>query len=115
MKKLVLLFALVVCFSAKVKAQQTIDFIDFKKHIGKTATLCDTVYSVKVFNDTLTLINMGGNFPNQKFIIAIKGNKISLDWANLKKKHLCVTGVLELYKNTLQIVASEPNQIVVSK
>jgi len=114
MKKLVLLIALIVCFSAKSKAQQKFEPIDFKKHIGKTATLCDTVYSVKIFSDTLTLINMGAAFPNQKFTVVVRGNKISLDWANLKKKHLCVTGVLELYKNTLQIVAFEPNQVTVN-
>lgn len=114
MKKIALLFTLVICFSAKLKAQQTIEPIDFKKHIGKTATLCDTVYAVKIFNDTLALINMGGNYPNQKFTVAVKGNKVVLDWVNLKKKHLCVTGVLELYKNTLQITVFEPNQVTVN-
>lgn len=114
MKNLLFAFVLVICFSSALKAQQKIEPIDFKKNIGKVATLCDTVYNVRILNDTLTLINMGGNFPNQKFTVAVKGNKISLDWVNLKRKHLCVTGVLELYKNTLQVVAYEPNQIVVN-
>lgn len=115
MKNIALLFALMFCFSVASKAQQVIAPADFKSNIGKTGTLCDTVYSVRIFSDTLTLINMGGNYPNQNFTVAVKGNKVSLDWANLKRKHLCVTGVLELYKNAIQVVASEPNQIVVSK
>jgi hypothetical protein len=115
MKKSVLIFVLVICFSARLKAQQVIQSADIKTHIGKVGTLCDSVYSVKIFSDTLTLINMGGNYPNQKFTVAVKGNKVVLDWANLKNKHICVTGLLELYKNAVQIVASEPNQIVVSK
>lgn len=113
--KNIALLAIMVCLAVASKAQQIITPANFKSNIGKTGTLCDTVYSVRIFSDTLTLINMGGNYPNQKFTVAIKGNKVSLDWANLKRKHLCVTGVLELYKNAIQIVASQPNQIVVSK
>lgn len=120
MKKLIPAFIIIVCFGFTAMAQQTamkqtINLADSKSHIGKIVTLCDTVYDVKIVSDTLTLLNMGGAFPNQKFTIAVKGNKLQLDWVNLKKKHLCVTGVLELYKNTLQIVASEPTQVTVSK
>lgn len=114
MKNLVLLFALFIGFSSTLKAQQKFEPIDFKKHIGKTATLCDTVYSFKIISDTLTMINMGGNYPNQKFTVAVRGNKIVLDWPNLKKKHLCVTGVLELNKDTLQIMVAQPNQVTVN-
>jgi len=69
------------------------------------------VTSIKIFNDTLTLINMGANYPNQKYTIAVKGNKITLDWANLKGKTVCVTGVYELHKNRPEIVVAQPNQI----
>ena len=113
MKNLLLAFVLLTCFSSALKAQQKTEPVDLKKNIGKVITLCDTVYNVRIFNDTLTLINMGGNYPNQKFTVVVKGNKVSLDWVNLKHKNLCVTGVLELYKNTLQIVAFEPDKIVV--
>ena len=114
MKKLFLLTILIFCFAIVSRAQQPkFDTIDFKKHLGKTATLCDYVSSLKIFSDTLTLLNMGGDYPHQKFTVAIKGNRIQLDWANLKGKHLCVTGVLELYKEQLEIVALEPKQIEV--
>jgi hypothetical protein len=114
MKKLAFVFALLICLSVQSKAQQKIGPVDFKKDIGKTVTLCDTVYTVKIVSDTLSLINMGGNYPNQKYTVAVRGNKIALDWVNLKRKHLCVTGVLELYKDTLQIMVSEPNQVTVN-
>jgi hypothetical protein len=114
MKKFTLLLMVTLCFTARLKAQQPIGYIDFKKHIGKTATLCDTVYGVKLISDTLTYIYLGGNYPNQKFTVVVVGNKLVLDWVNLKKKHLCVTGVLELYKNTLQITAAEPDRITVN-
>lgn len=113
MKIILNLLILILCFTAATQAQQKITTTDFKDHYGKTITLCDTVYSFKIVSDTLTLINMGGNYPNQKFIVAIKGNKVTLDWVNLKRKHLCVTGVMELYKNMPEIVAFEPNQVKV--
>ncbi|RWY53775.1 hypothetical protein [Mucilaginibacter gilvus] len=110
MKKLLLLLIISATFSVKASAQK-FNAEDFKKNLGKSKTLCDSVYSIKIFSDTLTLINMGGNYPNQKYTIAVKGNKIVLDWANLKGKYLCVTGVFEMHKNRPEVVVGLPNQI----
>ena len=98
-------------FVGHTKAQQTFSATEFKSKLNKTGTLCDTVYSVKIISDTLTWLNMGANYPDQKFTVAVKGNKISLDWANLKGKRLCVTGVFLLYKERPQIEIAEPEQI----
>ncbi|AMR33658.1 hypothetical protein A0256_20605 [Mucilaginibacter sp. PAMC 26640] len=110
MKKSLFILLLVCAFAFKVNAQ-TFNAVEFKNNLGKTKTLCDTVASIKIFSDTLTLINMGGNYPNQKYTIAVKGNKLVLDWVNLKGKRLCVTGVFEMHKNRPEIVASQPNDI----
>jgi hypothetical protein len=116
MKNMIFTALLVACFTITTKAQQKpLAPEEYRDHLNKTETLCDTVYGVKIYSDTLTILSMGGNIPNQRFTIAVKGNKIQLDWANLKRKHLCVTGVIELYKNTIQIIAAQTNQIVVSK
>jgi hypothetical protein len=112
MKKLLFLFIFSAAFALKASAQ-TFNAEEFKSNLGKTKTLCDVVSSVKIFSDTLTLINMGGNYPNQKYTIAVKGNKITLDWANLKGKNMCVTGVFEMHKNRPEIVAAQPDQIVI--
>jgi hypothetical protein len=114
MKRFFTILALTLAFALKVHAQQITDTLDLKKRLGKTTTLCDYVSSIKIVADTLTLLNMGGVYPHQKFTVAIKGNRIQLDWANLKGKHLCATGVLVLYKNQLEVVALEPKQIVVN-
>ena len=116
MKNLLLLTALILCLTLSAKAQEKpLPPEEYRNYLGKTKTLCDTVYDVKIYSDTLTILSMGGHIPNQRFTIAIKGNKIQLDWVNLKRKHLCVTGVIELYKNTIQVSAAQTNQIVVSK
>jgi hypothetical protein len=110
MKKLILALIISASFTVKASAQ-SFNADDFKSNLGKTKTLCDEVSSVRIFSDTLTLINMGGAYPNQKYTIAVKGNKIVLDWANLKGKHMCVTGVYELHKGRPEIVAAQPEQI----
>ena len=110
MKKLVLALIISAAFTVKASAQ-SFNADDFKSNLGKTKILCDEVSSIKIFSDTLTLINMGGNYPNQKYTIAVKGNKITLDWANLKGKQMCVTGVFEMHKGRPEIVAAQPEQI----
>jgi hypothetical protein len=110
MKKLLVIFIFTLAFAVKASAQ-SFNADEFNANLGKTKTLCDVVSSIKIFSDTLTLINMGGNYPNQKYTIAVKGNKITLDWANLKGKTMCVTGVFEMHKDRPEIVAAQPDQI----
>src|SRR3954469_5729656 len=97
MKKL-LFIVVISAITFKVSAQK-FNSADFNKQLGKTGTLCDTVKSLRIVSDTLTLLNMGGVYPRQKYTVAVKGNKITLDWANIKGKNVCVTGVFELFKN----------------
>jgi hypothetical protein len=111
MKKLFVLAFGVFAFAATAKAQNKFDATDFKGKLGKTGTLCDTVKSLRIVSDTLTLLNMGGIYPHQKYTIAVKGNKVTLDLPNIKGKTVCVTGVFELFKEQPEVVASRPEQI----
>lgn len=113
MKKVLFTLFVVSFFAGGAMAQQSFTEEGFKKDLGKMGTLCDTVYSLKIFSDTLTLINMGGIYPNQKYTVAIKSNKINLDWTNLKGKRLCVTGVFEMYKGRPEIEIADPERITV--
>jgi hypothetical protein len=110
MKKLILTISILAAFGGAAAAQ-TFSAEDFSKNLGKTGTLCDTVRSLRIISDTLTLLNMGGVYPKQKYTVAVKGNKISLDWANLKGKPLCVTGVFIMYKGRPEIDIAEPEKI----
>src|ERR1700710_694765 len=110
MKSIIIAFIL-FAVAGTATAQQTFSADGFTKNLGKTGTLCDTVYSLKIVSDTLTLLNMGGAYPNQKYTVAVKGNKITLDYTNLKGKPLCVTGVFLMFKNRPEIQISEPEQI----
>ena len=112
MKKIIFSALVFVAFTATAFAQETtFSATEFNKKLGKTGTLCDTIYSLHIVSDTLTLLNMGAAYPNQKYTVAIKGNKIALDWTKLKGKPICVTGVFELYKGKPEIEIAEPNRI----
>jgi len=115
MKKLITAALLFFVYTATSFAQGRFSDADFNKRLGKTGTLCDTIYSMKIVSDTLTLLNMGGVYPNQKYTVAVKGNKINLNWAGLKGKPLCVTGVFILYKGRPEIEVAEPDRINTTK
>src|SRR5471030_2586767 len=110
MKKTLVITFLFFAFAMSASAQK-FSAEEFAKKLGKTETLCDTVYSLKIISDTLTLLNMGGVYPNQKYTVAIKGNKINLDLTTIKGKALCVTGVFILYKGKPEIEVVEPDRI----
>lgn len=115
MKKVFISIAAFLSAESTAIAQQTFSAAEFKKHLGKTGTLCDTVYSLKIVSDTLTLLTMGGAYPNQKYTVAIKGNRITEDWTLLKGKPLCVTGVFLLVKDRPEVDIARPDQINAKK
>jgi hypothetical protein len=108
-----LLFVIVLLAIGYKASAQQFSATEFNKQLGKTGMLCDTVKSLRIVSDTLTLLNMGGVYPHQKYTVAVKGNKITLDLANLKGKNVCATGVFELFKNQPQITVAQPNMIEV--
>lgn len=115
MKKILLPALLLFAFAGRSSAQtKSFTTADFKNNLGKTGTLCDTVYSLRSVSDTLTLLNMGGVYPHQKYTIAVKGNKIKLDLSSIKGKQVCATGTFELFKGQPEIVADKPEQITVN-
>ena len=113
MKKALFLTLLSLAFAGAAMAQHTFNAADFKNNLGKTGTLCDTVYSLKIVSDTLTLLNMGAAYPRQKYTIAVKGNKAALDLPHIKGKQICVTGFFEMFRDQPEVVASQPEQFQV--
>ena len=111
MKNILITALTIIAFATAAAAQQHFSAEDFKNNLGKTGTLCDTVGSLRVFSDTLTLLNMGGVYPNQKYTIAVKGDKIKLPWDKLKGKPVCATGVFEMYNGRPEIEITDPEKI----
>jgi hypothetical protein len=113
MKKILLPAFLVFALAGTASAQHAFNTAGFKNNLGKTGTLCDTVYSLKVVNDTLTLLNMGGAYPKQKYTVAIKGKNITLDLPHIKGKQVCVTGIFEMFKEEPEVAVRQPEQFEV--
>ena len=69
----------------------------------------------KKATDKVVLINLGAAYPASPLTIAI----LAKDFANFttppaefyKNKKLCVTGIVELFKNKAQIVITKPEEI----
>ena len=76
MKK-IMLFAGMFLFGLMVQAQETINIDDIAKYVGKEVKVCDKVYSARFLDNSarqLTLINLGGKYPNQKMTVVIDGD-----------------------------------------
>ncbi|MCX2574956.1 hypothetical protein [Pedobacter sandarakinus] len=113
-KLLILVFA--VFSSYLLKAQTLVLSKDAKASVGKTVTICDSVYSTKGL-ENLTLINLGGAFPKELITVVINkpdiGKFASEPASMFLGNNICVTGVVTEYKGKFQIVVTEPKQIVV--
>jgi hypothetical protein len=111
MKKFLWLFLVIGAPSFSASAQERFNLDHFLKNVGKKVTLCDTVSSFKILNDTVTMLNMGGKYPNQKFTVVITGKEIQLNYDTIVGKDICVTGDASLYKNRPEVMIYHNNQI----
>jgi hypothetical protein len=85
---------------------------------GKTTTVCDKVYSTKLLESSgMVFLNLGGDYPNQKLSVVIKGkNRSKFDVSPeiaFKDKTICVTGVIIDYNGKPEIIVTDPEQIKV--
>ncbi|WP_316848760.1 hypothetical protein [Pedobacter agri] len=102
--------------SIMVKAQTLILAKDAAQYIGKTISVCDSVYSTKAL-DKLSLINLGGAYPKELLTIVIKKEdqaKFTAEPSSMYMgNNICVTGVVTEFKGKRQIIVTDPKQIVV--
>ena len=115
MKKLFLL--LFIVFATHLAKGQTLILAkDAAQYIGKTVSICDSVYSVKAL-DKLSLINLGGAFPKELLTIVInkedQAKFTSEPSAMYMGNNICVTGIVSEFKGKQQIIVIDPKQIVV--
>ncbi|RZL36820.1 MAG: hypothetical protein EOO96_06230 [Pedobacter sp.] len=115
MKKLSLL--LFICLASYVAKSQTLILAkDAAQYVGKTVSICDSVYSTKAL-EKLSLINLGGAYPKELLTVVVNKEdqaKFTSDPASMYMgNNICVTGVVTEFKGKYQIVVTEPKQIVV--
>ncbi|RCH54042.1 hypothetical protein DJ568_14235 [Mucilaginibacter hurinus] len=113
MKKLLITFTFLIIALGNANAQHNFSLTEFKEKLGKIDTLCDKVFSVNIVSDTLTILAMGGKPPHQKYNIAAKGDKVNMDFTNIKGKRVCIIGPFVNYKGRPQVTATRADQFVV--
>ena len=111
MKKLLFIILILPAFVLRSQAQEKFSENQFLKHVGKKITMCETVYSFKILNDSVTLLNMGGEYPKQRFTVVVTGKEIQLNFDDIKGKHICVTGDTSVYHHKPEVMIYHPDQI----
>ena len=88
-----------------------------KNHIGDNATVCGLVVSTEFVESgrrSPTFLDLDHPRPHQPFTIVIWGEhreKFGTPEVKLADKRVCVTGMIEDFRGTAEIVATDPSQI----
>ncbi len=106
-------------FTAQVTfSQKTIHINEAINKVGDTVTICTKIYGGRFMENSKgspTLLNAGASYPNSPLTVVVTGDARKLfDFKPeeyYKDKSICVTGVIELYKEKPQIVVTKKAQI----
>lgn len=109
---LIILFASIASYS-----QTKVKLADIGKHVGDSIEVCGVVSGGRFLENSQnspTLINLGGQYPNQQLTVVIYGQYRSLfpatpetSWVS---KEICIKGKVELYKDKPQIIVRKRNK-----
>ncbi len=86
-------------------------------HIGETATVCGTVVSTKFAEKNRgqpTFLNLDRPYPNHIFTVVIWGDdraKFGTPEIKFEKQRVCVTGKIQFYRGSPEIILRTPNQV----
>jgi hypothetical protein len=118
LSKLLLFIATFLVISWSHMGAQKSMVIALPNPVITDTSVCDKMFDGKFFESSqITLLNLGGAYPNQKITVVIKGadrNKFKTPPETLfAGKTICVKGPIQIYKGRPEIVVTDPQQIVV--
>ncbi len=110
-------------FNSKTQTstQDCIQASDTKNYIGKNISVCGKVVSATYASRTKgkpTFINLDKPYPNQVFSIVVWGDdrsKFGTPENDFRDKTIRVTGKVELFRGTPEIVVTDPSQVVIQQ
>jgi hypothetical protein len=118
MKKVLLYF---ICFFSlsTAFAQRQISLKDAAVYNGDSVLVCGKIAGGKYFSeskDSLTLLNVGGAYPNQLLTLVIKADArkefTSAPETFYKDKQVCIYGRVSMYNEKPQIIIYHADQIM---
>ena len=103
-------------------SQETVKLSYLSDYIGDSVKVCGKVESaryMKAADDSITVINVGGKYPDQLLTIVIWRQHRSqfagspeIDWIG---KQVCVTGKVEIYNKKPEIVVKQTSQVQIQE
>ena len=118
MKFLFVFIAIFISLNCKGQTQISIDSVS--AYVGNVVKVCDKVAGTFVTKGEkpVTYLNLGADFPNSKLTVVI----FHKDLVNFpfkpsdhyKGMDVCITGEIGTYKEKVQIIAKNPEQIEVN-
>ena len=114
MKKLFVCFLLAIC-GGTASSQTGISAKEASLRIGDSVTVMDKVYGGRLLSNGMTLLNLGGDFPNHLLVVMIKSeDRAKFNYKPeevFAGKYVLVTGKLIDYKGKPEIIITDPSQI----
>jgi len=113
----VLISAILALYGIQVVAENTYTADKAKSHIGERATVCGMVASAHFAARSKgqpTFINLDKPYPNQIFTVLIWGSdraKFGNPARDYLRKSICVSGAIQEFRGTAEIVVRSPAQI----
>ena len=95
--------------------------VEAKAHVGEQATVCGLVKSARWASNSNrrpTFLNLDEPYPKQSFTVVIfeenRGKFTPAPEDQFKDKRICVSGKIEDFRGTPEIVVSAPAQITIA-
>lgn len=114
---IIVIFFLLLGYFAS--AQKLISIDSIPNNLGQHVMICEKVIEAfkPIGDNKLTYLNFGGKYPNNTFTVVIYPKDLPNFPFNpvekYKDKNICVQGMISFFKDKPQIVAKNPEQIVV--
>jgi hypothetical protein len=115
MKKLILLLTCAGMLAFSAKAQHLIKATNAMSHIGEQVSIVDSVYAIKVYNDSTAVVDMGGK--NNKAALNVVfdfDSNFKFDASILKsfkKSKIGISGFVVLIDNQPAIVLTDKQNL----
>lgn len=116
-RKLIVICGLVLTFGLTSAGQTKLTAREAKYHVGEQATVCGKVASTDYSSRSRgrpTFLYLDKPYSHKIFTILIWGSdrsKFGRPESTYQAKSVCVTGKIKTYRETPEIVATDPSQI----